>query len=410
MAGSQAARRFAHREAAVHLRSALELIKSLPDSAERSREELDLLVMLGPALMAIGGMATAEVRAVYLRARELCGVLDDNSQLFPILWGLWSAFNFNLELKEAQKFADELTSLAEQSGDNALKLEAHHAQWNSRWLRGELRAARVDAERGIVLYNRREHAALVSRFGGHDAGVCARASTGLLSWLLGYPDRALMMSNEAVSLGRQLEHPMGLAVALSNGAMVCQLRREREGTAKHAEAMFGLFPGVQDAVVLHGWADAAVGEQEMEAMRKAVPARMERSFQPYFIALTVEVCIRLGKNDDALDLLSTALDVVDRTDERWYESELHRLKGQLSVLTALSGAEEHFRLAVVIAREIEAKSLELRATTSLARLLSRQSKRAEARTQLADIYSWFTEGFDTADLKEAKALLDELSA
>jgi predicted ATPase len=138
---------------------------------------------------------------------------------------------------------------------------------------------------------------------------------------------------------------------------------------------------------------------------------MDISFQPYFIALTVEVCIRLGRIDDALDLLSSAFDFVDRTDERWYEAELHRLMGELSLLTAGSESEgeEHFRRAIEVARRQSARSLELRATTSLARLLAKQGKRNEARTMLADSYNWFTEGFDTADLKHAKALLDELS-
>jgi predicted ATPase len=165
LSGVQAARRFAHHQAAAHLRGALDLIKSLPDSPERSRQKLDLLVTLGSVLMAISGMGAPEARRVYQRARELCGVLDDDSQLFAVLWGLFATFTMNMELKEGQKIADELTSVAEQSNDDAQKLEAHHAQWNTRWLRGELGAALLDTERGITLYNRPAHAALAARFG-----------------------------------------------------------------------------------------------------------------------------------------------------------------------------------------------------------------------------------------------------
>ena len=196
--------------------------------------------------------------------------------------------------------------------------------------------------------------------------------------------------------------------ALSNGAIVCQSRGERENTAKHAQAMFDLFPNFADAIVLQGWANAAVSEHELAVMRKTVIARADRFFQPYFIALTVEVCIRLGKNDDASDLLSSALEVVEDTGARWYESELHRLRGELSVLSAPSEAKEHFRRAIAIANKVEAKSLELRAVTSLSRLWDSQGKTRQAQGQLAEIYGWFTEGFETADLKDAKALLDDL--
>ena len=414
LGGAQAARRFAFGEAAAHLRSALESIKALPDSPQRSREELELLVMLGPVLMALRGTGSAEPRAVYKRARELCRVLGDDSQLFAVLWGLWAGFTMNLEssdLSEGQRLADELTSLAEQHDDHAEKLEAHHAQWNTRWLRGELRAARVNTEYGIALYDQREHAALASRFAGHDAGVCARGSGGQLLWLLGYPDRAATMSNDAVSLARQLAHPVSLIVALQNAAIVFQLRRERHATAARVEELIALVPGSPDALILRGWASADPDGREMGVMRRNLAGRLkiEGFFQPYFIAVTVEVCIALARTDDALDLVSRALDIIDRTGERWYEAELHRLKGEILLATGSeSEGEEHFRRAIAFACAAEAKSLELRATTSLARLLTKQGKLNEARATLAKIYNWFTEGLDTTDLKNAKALLEEL--
>jgi DNA-binding winged helix-turn-helix (wHTH) protein/tetratricopeptide (TPR) repeat protein len=414
LAGAQAARRFAHGEAAAHLRSALEAIKSLPDSPQRSREELDLLVMLGPVVMALSGMGAAEPRAVYQRARELCRILDDNSQLFAVLWGLFATFTMNMELKEGQKIADELTSVAEQGNDDAKKLEAHHAQWNTRWHRGELSAALFETERGIALYNRPAHAALASRFGGHDAGACARFCGGILLWLMGYPDRGLTMMNEAISLARQLEHRVTLTYALHNSAMLSLLRGERDRAAEQLDAMSALVAGVPSGVIMRGSVAANPGEQEIAVMRRALTARIDSdlSLQPYFIGLTAEVCIRLNRIDDALTLLSSAFDFVNRTDERWYEAELHRLMGELSLLTAGSdfSGEEHFRRAIEVARKQTARSLELRASTSLARLLTKQGKRDEARAMLIEIYDWFIEGFDTADLKDAKALMEELNA
>jgi len=234
-------------------------------------------------------------------------------------------------------------------------------------------------------------------------------------WLLGYPDRAVTMSNDAVSLARQLKHPVSLIVALQNAAIVFQLRRERHATARRVEELNAVFPGFPfpDAFVLSGWASADPGGREIDVMRGALAKRInaDEFFQPYFIAVTVEVCIALGRTDDARDLVSSALDIIDRTGERWYEAELHRLKGELCLLAAGSESEgeEHFRRAIAFACAAEAKSLELRATTSLASLLAKGGKRDEARAMLAAIYNWFTEGFDTADLKDAKALLDELS-
>jgi hypothetical protein len=221
------------------------------------------------------------------------------------------------------------------------------------------------------------------------------------------------MMNEAISLARQLEDRITLSYALHNSAMLSQLRGERGRAAKQLDAMFALVADVPSGVIMRGWVSANPGEQEIAVMRRALTARIDSdiSFQPYFIALTTEVCMRLSRIDDALELLSSAFDFVDRTDERWCEAELHRLKGELSLLTAASdfNGDEHFRRAIEVARKQNARSLELRATTSLARLLAKQGKRYEGRAMLADIYNWFTEGFDTLDLKDAKALLGELS-
>jgi class 3 adenylate cyclase/predicted ATPase len=423
LAGAQAAQRSANRESVAYFKNALDWLSSLPETFERKRQELDLLVMLGPVLMTVAGPGAAESGEIYVRARELCGELGDNPLLFPVLWGLWLFRATRLELGEARELANELMSLAEGLGDEALRIEAHHATWTTLWRRGELTAARLHTESCAVLYNPRQHGSLASLYGGHDPGVCGRNHAALVEWMLGYPDRALKCISQALALAQELAHPNSLAQALTIAAIGNQYRRERAVTAKRAEAAIALAAEhgfVQSLVmgtVLRGWAesDRATRGREVANMRHAIAAGRasgEQAWAPYYLAATAETCSELGRFDEALELVTEALDLIERTGERWYEAELHRLSGEFSCLcdsSSLSAAEKSFRTAIEIARKQEAKSLELRATTSLARLLAKQGNRDDARTMLADIYGWFTEGFDTTDLKDARALLDELN-
>ena len=423
LAGAQAALRSANRESAAYFKNALDWLSSLPETLERKRQELDLLVMLGPVLMTVAGPGAAESGEVYVRARELCGELGDNTRLFPVLWGFWLSRATRLELGKARELANELMSLAEELGDEALRIEAHHAMWTTLWRRGELTAARLHTESCAVLYNPRQHGSLASLYGGHDPGVCGRNHAALVQWMLGYPDRALKCTSEALALAQKLAHPNSLAQALTIAAIANQYRRERAVTAKRAEAAIALAAEhgfVQSLVmgtVLRGWAesDPATRGREVANMRQAIAAGRasgEQAWAPYYLAAVAETCSELGRLDDALELVTEALDLVERTGERWYEAELHRLSGELLSLrdpSSVSAAEKSFRTAIEIARKQEAKSLELRATTSLARLLRDTNYGDEARAALAEIYNWFTEGFDTADLKDAKALRDEMS-
>jgi class 3 adenylate cyclase/predicted ATPase len=422
LAGAQAAQRSANREAVAYFQSALDLLKSLPDSPERAREELDLLVKLGPVLMTLTGYAARESEQAYVRARELSARLGDNTRLFPVLWGLWLSHHMHGELKEARNLAGELMSIAEGVGDDTLRLEAHHASWATLWNLGELRASLLHVEGGAALYNPREHGSLPSLFGGHDPSVCGRNHAALDLWLLGYPDRGLESSRQALALAHELAHPNSLAWALIVAAMIDQLRGDRTRTAQRAEEAMaisteqGFAQWLAMGTVLRGWAKGDPATREREAASGLAAWRATgaaRIFVPYFLALTAEIHRQAGRVDEALEFVAEALDLTNRNGERWYESELHRLRGELSLMSdgsAESDSERHFRRAIEVARELEAKSPELRATTSLARLLANQGKRDEARAMLAEIYNWFTEGFDTADLKEANAMLDELSA
>jgi predicted ATPase len=328
------------------------------------------------------------------------------------------------ELQEARKLAVELLSVAEDLGIDTLRLEAHHAMWNTLMYLGELRSCLLQTERGAAYYDPRQHAALVSMYGGHDPGICAKNHAAQVLWQLGYPDRALKCTSEALALARELAHPNSLAQALLRAAMNDHLSRDRAVTARHAEAAIavsvehGFAQWVTMGTILRLWAekDPSTRERDLAKMREAIGewrAPGDRFFMPYFLSIAAEVCSELKSVDEAIELVAEALDWVERTGECWYEAELHRLGGELSLLrdsSSVSAAERSFRTAIEIARKQEAKSLELRATTSLARLLSTDGKCDQARAMLADIYNWFTEGFDTADLKDAEALLEELGA
>jgi predicted ATPase len=254
----------------------------------------------------------------------------------------------------------------------------------------------------------------------HDPGVCGRIHVAIVLWLFGYPDRALESSRQALALAHELAQPFSVAWALSAAAMIDQFRGDRTRTTRSAEeaialsAEQGFAQWLAMGTVLRGWAksDPATREREASSGLAAWRVLSNRHFIPYFLALTAETCCGLGRADEARDRVAEALDLVHLTGGRWYEAELHRLTGELSLMSggsAESDGEKHLRRAIEVARELEAKSLELRAVMSLARLFAKQSKRHEARAMLADIYGWFTEGFDTADLKDAKALLDELA-
>ena len=242
-------------------------------------------------------------------------------------------------------------------------------------------------------------------------------------WVLGYPDQALQSIHEALAQAQEFNHPFTLALALVQDALVHQFRREVLAVREHAGALIALstdhgFPyWVDYGTILQGWALAAQGEgtEGVVLVRQGLVARRARGAElhrPYFLALLAEAQGKVGQIEEGLSVLNKALNTVNKTEERNWEAELHRLKGELLLIQQgqkVGEAEECFQKALDIARRQQAKSLELRASMSLSRLWQQQGKKEEARHLLAEIYDWFTEGFDTADLKEAKTLLEELA-
>jgi predicted ATPase len=420
LAGQSAVRHSANAEAIRHLTTALELLKSLPETLERARREIELQIALGAPLIATKGYGATEAGAAYDRALELCREIGETPELFPVLFGLWLFYAPRAELKKARELAEQLFNLAQLAGDQALLLEAHLPLGITSFLLGEPTVAREHLDQGIALYDPERHRSHAFLY-GQDPGVVCLAWAAVALWHLGYPDQASKRSDEAIVLARKVAHPFSLAFALMFATWIHELRREWPMAAEDAEATVAvsaergfanrLLLGTQfRGQALTGQGRTDEGIAQMRDSLTALPSIGFEINRPYFLATLAGAYGKAGRTDDALPLVAEALALVDRSDERWCEAELYRVKGELLLESgASSEAETCFRRAIEIARRQSAKSLELRATTSLARLLDKERRRDEARRMLGEIYGWFTEGFDTADLKDAKTLLEKLS-
>jgi len=415
-AGTRALQRSANAEAIAHCRAGLELLPTLPQTPARLQHELALQITLGPALIATKGHAALEVEHTYTRARELCQQVGETPHLFRVLRGLWLSCNARAANQTARELGEQCLRWAQHVQDPALLLEAHRPLGITLFCLGEVASARAHLEQGIALYDPQQHRSHASLY-GIDPGMACCAYAAWTLWLLGYAGQALQRSQEAILLAQ--EHLLSLAQALSWTAWLHQLRREPHAAKERAEKAMALcseqrFPYfLAWATVMQGWALAAQGQGEagMAQMRQGLAAHRAtgaESHRPFFLALLAEACGRAGQVEEGLSVLTEALAAVDTTGERVYEAELYRLKGELlqKQATAMGAAEECFRHAVSVARQQSAKSLELRAVMSLSHILKAKGKTAEARQMLTEIYAWFTEGFDTADLQEAKALLE----
>jgi predicted ATPase len=442
-AGQRAIERSANLEAIEHLTKGLEVLKTLPDTPERTQQELTLHTTLGMPLQATRGFAAPEVGHVYARARELCRQVGETPQLFPVLWGLWWFYEVRGEIQTARELAEQLLTLAQRQQDPALLLQAHRAIGQTSFWPGELVLARAHLEQGIALYDPQQHRSLAFRY-GQDPGVEHRNFASHVLWYLGYPDQALERIQEALSLGREVSHPFSLAFVLHWAAALHQLRAEGQAARERAEELIALsteqgFPlRVATGTILRGWVLAVQGQgnEGIAQLLQGIAAYQATGAEvdgPYYLALLAEAYGKAGQAEEGLAVLAEALTVVDKSGERFYEAELYRLRGELTLqqenqkakvkgqkskietdprpLTSDPQAEVEacFLKAIDIAQQQEAKSFELRASVSLARLWQQQGKTIEAHRMLSEIYNWFTEGFDTKDLQEAKTLLQELT-
>jgi TOMM system kinase/cyclase fusion protein len=421
-AGQRSIARSAYVEAINHLSTGLKCLKVLPETPVRSAQELTLLMALGRALIATKGYAASEVGAIYTRARALCQQGVQSPQLFPVLFGLWQFYVLQAELPLARELGEQLLALAQHLPDSAYMLEAHRSLAFTLFSLGEMAAARAQAEQGIALYDPHTHQAHVFTY-GQDPGTSCLAYAALALWYLGFPEQALQRCREMLKLAHELSHPFSLAHAFYFASLLHQHRREVNDARECAEAAIalatkhGLTLYVVRGRLQRSWALTEQGQlaEGIDQMRQSLTTYRGTGsglVLPYFLARLAEAYGKEQHIEAGLHLLDEALTLVDKHGECWWEAELHRLKGVFRLQQAVSDAKQAeacFQQALGVAHRQQAKSLELRAAMSLSRLWQQQGKQAEARELLAPIYGWFTEGFDTADLQEAKTLLEELS-
>jgi predicted ATPase len=421
-AGQQAIERSAHVEAIAHLRQGLALFETLPAAPQRLQRTVDMLIALGASLCATQGQAAPQVGETYTRARQLCQALDDPHQLFSVLRGLWNYSQVRAEYQTAHALGEQLLTLAQQVQDAAMLLAAHRALGSTLFYLGEIVLAHTHYTQGMALYDPQQHRALAFLY-GDDAGVVCRSHAAWALWLLGYPDQGLARNDETVTLAPQVAHPFSLGFALSCAAIFHQLRREVRAAQERAEAAISLTTAqgfsqfMALGSILHGWTLAQQGQAQegITQITQGLTAwRVTGSeiLRPYLLALLAEAHGTLGEPEAGLTALTEALTLADTTGERWCAPELCRLKGELLLQQHADNqaeAENCFHQALALARNQQAKSFELRAATSLARLWQSQGKRDEAHDVLAPVYNWFIEGFDTTDFQEAKTLLKTLA-
>jgi predicted ATPase len=429
-AGERASQHSANMEAISHFRKELALLKNLPETLERTQHELTVQITLGAPLIATKGYAASEVGATFARARELCQQLGQTSQLVPVLWGLFVFYLVRGEIQAAHELAERLLGLAQSSKEPESLLWAHHSAGASTLWLGEFTRAREHQEHGIALYAPQQHQSHAFLY-GHDPGMACLSYASIALWLLGFPDQARRRSEEALALARRLAHPNSLAYALDFAALLSQFLREGQRVQELADDAMTLTSEQKIpfwlawGVMLQGWALGEQGQAEgLVQLRQGLAAYQATGagvLHMYFLALLAEAYGKQRQPEQGLMLVAEALVETDRTESRFYEAELYRLKGELilqsngqnspSLVRNLeTEVEECFRKAIEIARRQSAKSLELRAVMSLAKLWQQQQgKVKEAHQLLSEIYGWFTEGFDTKDLQEAKALLEELA-
>ena len=416
-AGDRAAKRSANQEAVAHLQNAIALLGTLPDRAEYAEQELQLLIALGPALMTTRSSAAPEIGRVYARARELARNAQRVADLFPTVWGASLVAFTAGDFATAGRLVDELLGMANTSGDSALRLQAHHAAWPNFMITGPLATARDHVSAGLALYRRDTHGEQALQYGGHDAGVCGYVVDALIAAVMGYPDQAVRQMQEGLALAREVDHAPSLAQAQWFAAELHQIRREPQQVQDSVSivlpllARHGSAVGVANATMLRGWARVMLGhiQEGLAVMREGLAAWRATGSKfhvSYRLARAAEAHLVAGEIEDGLRLISEA---TDHSGECWFAPELHRLNGEL-LLEAGRGdeAEGFLQQALQAAKEQGARLLELRAAMSLSRVLRTQGRSNEAQGLLAPVYAWFTEGLDTLDLQQAKALLDQL--
>jgi predicted ATPase len=419
-AGRRSAARSAMAEAAAQFQKGLDQLALLPDTPERQKQELEFYSALGAALGTVKGYAALETGKAYACARELWEQLGSPTEFLEVPYGQSVYHMGRGELDLAQRLDEDLLRLSRERNDSAGLVLGHLSSGRDLMLVGRFTPSRSHFEEVIALYDPNFHRSLSH----HDANyprVSSQAYSAIVLFCLGFPDQALAQSGAAIAEALRLAHPPSLALSLSLGTLPLALVGDNLALDKRADQLVKVateqgFPVWRAVGTVHrGWimvgnGDVAEGVSLLRSGSAAYRATGTEMWTTHFLALQARACEIAGQNEDALTMLDEALQIVARTRARWFEAELIRLKGQLVLRQGdTAAAEKLYRNALSIAVEQEAKLWELRAAASLARLRRDQGRYAEARDLVAPVYEWFTEGFDTPDLKEAKALLDELT-
>ena len=418
-AGHRAAALSAMAEAAAQFQKALDQLALLPDDLEHRRQELELYAALGAVLLGVKGPSAPELGHAYARARELWEQLGSPSEFLQIPYGQARYHVYRGELDEALRLDEDLLRLSHQRNDSGGLVLGHFSSGRNLMIIGRFASSRLQLERALALHDPISHSSLADQAGIHPH-VNSQAFLGIVLFCLGFPDQALAQSSAAIAEALRLAHPPTVAMSLTIGAVPLWFVGDDATLAELADHLVAVaaeqgFPYWSAwGTVCRGWArvkngDVAEGISLLRSGLSAYHATGAEAFMPHHIDLLARACEIAGLIEEAVTLLDDALQIVEKTGERWFAAELNRHKGQLLLQQGHSEtAEGLYRKALRIAVEQEAKLWELRATTGLARLRRDQGCHAEARDLLAPVYGWFTEGFNTEDLTEAKALLDEL--
>jgi predicted ATPase len=436
LAAQNAANVFAYQEAVELSRRGLESLKGLPDSPEQTNQEMRLQITLGMSLIWVKGYAAPDVERAFTRARELCLRTEASPQIFPVLRGLSLFYSTRPKLDEARNLGEQMLRLAEAQQDSALYLEALFSLSFTLFFRGEFAASLECAERAIDIDSRADQIAAYDQ--SPTIGCLAVASMAL--WALGFPDRALGRSRQAVTLARRLAQPFNIARSFVYEALLLLLRGDWNDSARSAQEaiklsrQYGFSYWLAMGSIYGGYALFKLGQREegIRILREGLAAETASGAEvarPYTLTLLAEALAEVGQLDEGVALIDDSLALVNSTSELFAHSDICRLKGELLLAGQTAGlekpeseqervveaarriqaeAEDFFRQAIESARLRQAKSIELRAVISLSRLLQNQGRKEEARQMLSGICGWFKEGGDTMNLRTARALLSDL--
>ncbi|HWQ13341.1 MAG TPA: AAA family ATPase [Roseiflexaceae bacterium] len=419
-AASVAQRIYANEEAIALLDRGLALLAALPPGPGRDERELAMQTALGPSLVANAGYGSPRTTVTYHRALALCEQLGRPSEP-PILRALAISQITHAEFERAYELGAQLLAIGERSQDAVRQVEGHYVLGVTLFWQGEFARSRDHLEAAIAHYDPKQSSRHIARY-SQDPKVVCLCRLAFTLWYLGYPDQALQTFRESLTLAHELAHPFSLAYAQHFGTYLFHHRRAFDEMAAQVETLTALTREhrlhlmLQHAAIYHGWVlgirgALAAGIAQMRETLEIFYAEGNHYQRAYFLAMLAELYAKAGEVEQGLAALGEGLALVEHSGERWCEAVLHRTSGELLLLKGDDGgAEAAFQRALSVARAQEARSPELRAATSLARLRLRQGRQEQARAVLEPVYAWFTEGFETLDLREARAVLEEIRA